>query len=199
MTINAIGLVASAAQLALLQRAFIRPQRSMGGIVAHVVLSEQHSDTLQVTEHPVERGAAVADHAIKQPAEVTIKCGWSNSPPSTGLTLTGASVPITVTEVYQTLLRQQSELALVQVQTGKRLYTNMLLVNLQATTEPGSENVLLITATYRQLLLAGTQTLSLAPGTSTKQADPRATGAVSEGGAKQLKLAPMYGNPQAGP
>lgn len=39
--------------------------RKIGMIVPSVVVSEKHTDTLEITEHPVEVGAAIADHAYK--------------------------------------------------------------------------------------------------------------------------------------
>lgn len=66
-----------------------RPPRSIGGIVAQVTLEERHQDDLEITEHPVERGAAITDHAFKHPAEVIIKCAWSNSLPANTGAATG--------------------------------------------------------------------------------------------------------------
>ena len=48
-------------------------------ILADVVIEEQHTDNLEVTQHPVERGANISDHAYKTPAVVTLYLGWSLS------------------------------------------------------------------------------------------------------------------------
>lgn len=81
---------------------YIKPQRGFyppggtgatGSFVAHTVIEEIHRDDLEISEHPIEQGAAVADHSFKRPAEVVIKCAWSNSPPSSG-GLTGAALGI---------------------------------------------------------------------------------------------------------
>jgi len=53
-------------------------------IIAHATIEERHHDELEVTDHPVEQGAMINDHAYKRPAEVTLHLGWSNSPPSPG-------------------------------------------------------------------------------------------------------------------
>lgn len=53
---------------------------ALSPIIAQATVEEQHSDELRITEHPVEEGAAIADHAYKMPAEVTIRGIWSNSP-----------------------------------------------------------------------------------------------------------------------
>ena len=44
-----------------------------------VTIEEVYNDELQITEHPVEKGAEVTDHAFKRQPDVTIKCGWSNA------------------------------------------------------------------------------------------------------------------------
>lgn len=48
-------------------------------IVANVTVEEKHQDDLEITEHPVEQGGAITDHAFKKPAEVTVRMAWSNS------------------------------------------------------------------------------------------------------------------------
>lgn len=60
-------------------------------IVAQITLEEHHTDEMQITDHPVEKGAIISDHAYKLPAEVRITCGWSNSP-SKATGLIGAAV-----------------------------------------------------------------------------------------------------------
>lgn len=77
------GFVAAGAQLGL-QSIVIRPARKIGPLSAQVTISESHSDELEITQHPVEQGAAISDHAFKRPAELTIVCAWSNSPPGNG-------------------------------------------------------------------------------------------------------------------
>ncbi len=92
------GFVAAAAQIGL-QNVLIRPVRkisnptysfqgqifTLSDIVAQAVLEEKHVDRLEITEHPVEYGAAISDHAFKIPAEVVLTLGWSNSPTATGV------------------------------------------------------------------------------------------------------------------
>jgi hypothetical protein len=82
---------------------YIKPQRgfypsadsgSTEAIVAHTTLEEVHRDDLEISEHPIEQGASIADHAFKRPAEVIIKCAWSNSPKPTTSGIVGAALGI---------------------------------------------------------------------------------------------------------
>lgn len=52
----------------------------MPDIKAMAVIRERHMDQLEITDHPVEQGASISDHAFKRPAEVTLEIAWSNSP-----------------------------------------------------------------------------------------------------------------------
>ena len=54
--------------------------RKIGPLAAMVTVSEKHEDELQITDHPVELGVTVSDHAFRRPSMVTIRCSWSNSP-----------------------------------------------------------------------------------------------------------------------
>ena len=57
----------------------IIPKGNIGGIAIQATLEERYTDTLIVTEHPVQIGASITDHSYLRLPEITIKCGWSNS------------------------------------------------------------------------------------------------------------------------
>lgn len=71
-----------------------------GGLQPHATIEEIHRDLLEITEHPVELGAPVADHAFLRPAEVIIRCAWSDAPQNSpgligaALGIAGAASPI---------------------------------------------------------------------------------------------------------
>ncbi len=68
--------------MALTERAgslLLGGHRSIMGLFADVVIEENLSDELVITEHPVEKGSPISDHCYKAPPEVTMKIGWSES------------------------------------------------------------------------------------------------------------------------
>lgn len=104
---NFAGFVSSGLQLGL-QTITIRPQRGFANIVlddgstlapfeAQATIEEHHLDELEVTDHPVEIGAPITDHAYKRPAELTLHLGWSNSP-STSSGLIGSALAVAATQ-----------------------------------------------------------------------------------------------------
>lgn len=121
-------------------------------ITADVVEEEEHRDVLFITEHPVESGAAVNDHAFKRPAEVSIRMGWSNS---------SHYYPFYVQYIYKVLLRFQADRTPFDLYTGKRVYHNMLLTSLMVRTDSTTEYALIVDATLTEIFLVQTQAATI--------------------------------------
>lgn len=201
---GAVGILAAGAQLSLASL-MIKPHRAIGAFTAHATVREDHTDSLQITEHPVEQGATIADHAYKLPAEVVIEAMWSNSPASgagsgiaspqaytSAFVGTGAGQ---VADIYAKLLELQESRILFDVYTGKRVYRNMLLRTLVQKTDKDTEFALRVTATCRQVVIAKTQTLTV-PAPASAQTFPGSTAQTINQGAKALQPAPHF---HAGP
>ena len=153
--------------------ALFKPQRRIGIIVADVTIEETGRDELEITRHPVELGAQITDHAYKQPAEVTIRAGWSDS----------LRLPGYLKGVYASLLALQSSRAPFLLVTGKRTYANMLIAGLSITTDSATENALIVTVTCRQVLIVSSRTTTVAP--RGQQRLPQATSATESAGTRQ--------------
>lgn len=160
--------------------------RTIMGLFADVTVEEKHKDELKITEHPTEVGAAISDHAYKEPPEVMMKVGWSESAGTLngflGDTILGGNTSLTI--VYQTLLQLQEQAVPLIISTGKRLYTNMLIKSLGCTTDLQTENVLMIDITFKKVIMVSTQTTFIA---IENQASPEATAGVADGGTVQPK------------
>jgi len=160
--------------------------RMIGFIMPDVVTEEVHHDELVITDHPVETGATISDHAFLRPVEVEMRCGWSNS------TVGFVGYVELVYEALQAL--QQSRIPF-DVFTGKRVYSNMLIRSLSVTTDPTSEWALMVTASLREVIITSTET-SATDGTTTggapqsAQADPASTAATQNTGHETLQAAP---------
>ncbi|MEH3117121.1 MAG: hypothetical protein PGN25_05795 [Methylorubrum populi] len=153
--------------------------RSIGGIIPDVVLEENHRDSLLITKHPVEAGAAITDHAFLLPAEVEMRCGFSNS---------SHGDPGYARAVYDALRRIQASRRPFTVFSGKRRYKDMLIADLGVTTEARTENVLAVAVRLQQIIIVSTKTAGA--GTSTagvgaSQASPESTGSVQNSGEKR--------------
>lgn len=168
----------------VLETVLFKQGRSIAGIIPNVVVDESHVDELTITNHPVEQGAAISDHAFKNPAQVTVRYGFGMS--GTALSFSGAGGDPKA--IYQQLLDIQSSRVPFDLITGKRSYQNMLIATLAVTTDAQSENALLVTATMREVLIVETSTVALAP--AEVHADPEKTAATSNTGVKQPQEKP---------
>lgn len=178
-------------------------------IIAQATIEERHTDFLEVTEHPVEQGASIADHAFKRPAEIVLRLGWSNSPSTSG-SLASAAVGVgsafnrgvalaagafqlgkaaqsvlsgssvdQINSIYAQLLTLQESRALFTLYTGKRMYTNMICKVLSTETDYTSANTLPITMVCQQIILVNTQKVTLP---ANNQANPSATASPTNRG-----------------
>lgn len=218
---SVVGFVLPAASIGL-GSLLIRPKRrgffpfndegeALAPIVAQATVEEIHDDELEITDHPIEEGAVISDHAFMRPCEVVIRCMWSNSPSGqSGLisqavgvgaalskavgvvaavastvqaaqSLTSGNSQDQVTAMYEKLRKLQSDRIPFDLFTGKRGYSNMLLKSLRVDTDEKTENALMVTAVCRQVIIVSTQTVSIKA-----QANPAATGGIKNLGATSL-------------
>ena len=157
----------------------LRPQRSLGGIIFEVTLEESHEDSLQITEHPVEQGASVSDHAFCKPAALTLRAATSGA----GSAASGVASP---EELYEKLLALQRGREPFEIITGKRKYANMLLESLSVVTDEGTEHVLSVSAQCREVIIVNTVAVSV-PASRTRHANPKKTAATTDKGTKQTR------------
>ncbi|MBC17082.1 MAG: hypothetical protein CL942_08525 [Desulfovibrio sp.] len=160
---------------------YVRPARSIGGLVMDVTVEENHNDDLEITDHPVENGANVTDHAFMQPPTVSITAGVSDS----GGTSTGDKRSV---EAYEKLLELQKKREPFDLITGKRVYKNMLIRSLSTTTDKETENALIFTAELREVIMATVQAVSIP---RSRQRRGMATGGTDSTGQKQLESKPQ--------
>ncbi|QBX80179.1 phage baseplate protein [Citrobacter tructae] len=149
----------------ILSAIFRLQSRKIGILVPSVVVSEKHIDALEITEHPVEVGASVNDHAYKRASEVTMECGFAGGGSILDLVdISGIGLGIgqSPKEIYQQMLDIQASRVPFDVITGKRTYKNMLIRAIEVTTERTSENVLSCVLTLREVLMTQTQNISVA-------------------------------------
>ncbi|CAK8736430.1 hypothetical protein SODG_000143 [Sodalis praecaptivus] len=172
----------------ILSTLFSQPSRKIGLLVPDVVMSEKHQDQLEITEHPVEIGAEIADHAYKRPAELTMEVGFAGGGSLLDLWDTakiGLSLGLSPRETYQKLLELQASRQPFDVITGKRQYSNMLIRAIEVTTDKASENVLMAVLTLRELNMTRTETATVM-----RQANMRegtTTSSVANTGVKTTK------------
>lgn len=183
----------------------VRPQRSIGGLVADITVEEEHQDELAITQHPVEKTADITDHAYPLPVTLTVRVGYSPAGPAPGSVLGalfssisniasifGAGDPVPLQTIYDQYLQMQKGRQLLEVQTGKRLYENMLIRTISLVTDKDTENALFLTLGLQEIILVETTTVTVPA--NNVQDDPSKTGNVQKAGTKNLTPNPASYN-----
>jgi len=145
------------------------PRRAIGEFTATVVVDETSHDGLEVTQHPVQQGASITDHAFVKPATVSITAMWD-----------GVDEPLE--ETYEKLLKLQASRDPFDIVTGKRVYRNMLFTSLSVTTDAMTENALSVYAEFVEVLIT-TLAITSVPSRD-KQKNAGKTGATQRAGKK---------------
>lgn len=156
-----------------------------------VTIEEVYNDELQITEHPVEQGAAITDHAYKRQPDVVLKCGWSNadyaallSSPVVDFDDFGSTTQSEyIDAVYSQLLKLQESRVRFDAVTSRRKYSNVLLQGLRVVHDAKTSGALMLTATLRQIRIVQTKATRLPP--RDDQADPSRTAETQNTGSKQ--------------
>lgn len=133
-----------------------------GRIVAQVTVSEDHDDDLIITEHPVQAGAAINDHAFKRPAELRVQIGFSNAYAS-DYNLGS------VKAIYEQILALQATRLPFRVYTARRIYNNMLVASLRTHTDARLEFSLLADIAFKEVVLVNTSVIAVSPTTLNQQ------------------------------
>ena len=168
--------------------------RAIGTIVPDCVIEEHHSDKLIITDHPVETGAAITDHAFRMPSEVTMKIGFSNST---------AKTEGWVQQAYQLLLALMQQRQPFSVSTGKRLYRNMLIQGMEVVTDQTTEWALICSVVLREIIIVSSSQSGGNPSIASNpsdQASPETTNPPVTSGNVQLGSAdglPTFAQSQA--
>lgn len=160
---------------ALAVTVLIRPRRIIGFLIPDVTLDEVARDNLVITQHPVEQGVQLSDHAYATPIELEMSLGWSNG--TTGLFGRTALI-------YQELLLLQKALEPFTVYTPGRAYRNMLIRTLEKHTNAQIADSLMVRVVLQQVITATTMTMAIA--TAATQALPQKTAPILEAGTRQL-------------
>ena len=174
--------------------------RSMGGLVFDAVFEETHESELEVTDNPVETGVVVSDHVFMKPLKVTLSAGVSDTPLKYWQSAGGtgqdawtkqdgddpfASDSGRVRRAYELLTELQALAEPFDVQTGLKLYSNMVCTSIRTSQDKETAGALLFTATLREVIIVYTQVVSYPPRKA--GATKRQAGAKKDKGEQQGK------------
>lgn len=151
---------------------------NIGGWFFDAFLNVDYNSTLRVTEHPIQTGADVTDHAYMEAEQLVFEIGMSDVAKSLvdGQFTQGWSRSVTA---YQVLKELQRSRVPMQVKTRLQLYKNMIVENLRAKDDYTTLNGLKCVVTMREIFIAQVSTVTV----STR---PQVTGSTKAGEAQAI-------------
>lgn len=137
------------------------------------VIRESHSSELTVTENPVETGVVIADHAFMQPLHLEIEAAVGDASVRLTDPSTGAKIPdaqwlrggqaTRSVNAFAKLQALQAAAEPFSIQTGLRLYRNMVVRSLSAETDKDNATMLLFRASLTEVIRVSTETVTFTP------------------------------------
>lgn len=114
-------------------------------------LRESHRSSLRITQHPVEFGADITDHAYREPFEIEVQGAVSNDPIGDVDGIVYGAGKTRSAAAWDQLIELQNTRAIFDVQTGLKLYRNMMLTSVTAAQDAVTGRALFFTARFREI------------------------------------------------
>jgi hypothetical protein len=125
------------------------------------VISAQHTTRRQITEHPVQWGAAISDHSYQLPALLTLEVGMSDAMSSFNFGQyspdSGAGKSV---NAYQTFVELQKTGQPFIVNTHLQRYTNMVIENISITDNNKTTYSAKFSISFKEIFIGITSTVS---------------------------------------
>jgi hypothetical protein len=123
-------------------------------------INETHAFDSVITDHAIEAGGKVTDHAVRAPSQLNLSGIVSNTP----FTNTFVSVdPFRAEGAFATLLQYQNDAAVLTVTTKLAVYESMLLKSVRVTRDVDTANIVALDLEFRELRLAGSEFAAVGP------------------------------------
>ena len=178
--------------------------RKFDSMIFDATISENHTSELEVTDSPIETGQSISDHAFMKPLTLKISASVSDVVLNpfkrfgSGLTFSGSTKRSK--KAFEMLQELQAKAEPFDIQTGLKLYKNMVISRLSATQDKDSGQILNVDIDVREVIIVSTATVTYPSRAKAKQAQKtknkgtQQAGEVAKTDPKQKSLATQLNN-----
>lgn len=152
---------------------------NIGGFFFDAYLRLDHTRKTKITQHPVETGAAITDHAYVEPAELIIEVGMSDACVSYVQGQFNQKYTRSVSAI-DTLWKLQEQRIPMDVLTRLKLYRNMLIEVISVPDDWQTINGLKATVTLREIEVVQVKTVTMNSKASSSK-NPQKTATTNKG------------------
>lgn len=125
-------------------------QTSMGDFYFDAVFKTEHNATMMITEHPVQTGAPIADHAYLEPEEITCEIGMTD--------VNGDGLSVQMYQQLRELMNRREPFTLV---TRLHSYENMLISALSVPDDYTTMFAMKATIVFKQIRVVQVATIQV--------------------------------------
>ena len=141
--------------------------RTFEAMFFDAIVSQTHTNTVTVTNHPVEDGADIADHLRSQPDELSVAVIVSNNPilvlaSIRAQPISGFGDPSSRAEDAHEFIRNlMRDKELVNFSTTLRDYQNMAITSMTVDRDATTGNMVQLNLSLREIIIATTENVDL--------------------------------------
>lgn len=144
-----------------------RTRDSVAGMQFDAVISEQHSQRLQVTENPIETGVSIADHCFVEGAELQLTASVADVKMANAAGGYESSIGRS-NYAYQKLADlerklAQNELEPFEIVTSVKVYKRMVMTEIQMSRDKMTSLLGRFQMTFKQIITIDTQRVAYTP------------------------------------
>lgn len=129
---------------------------TFGNFVFDAVFSTDHSANLTVTQHPVQSGASISDHAYMEPDEVSIEIGMTDV--ASNATSAGTSRSVNAYTQLRAIMEQREPVTLI---TRLKTYQNMIITSMSAPDDYKTMHALRVSVYFQQINIVSVSTIAV--------------------------------------
>lgn len=126
-----------------------------GRFIFDAVFSTDHSANATVTQHPVQSGASISDHAYMEPDEVSVEIGMTDTAASVS---GGASHSVNAYTQLRAIMELREPFTLI---TRLKTYRNMLITSISAPDDYRTMNALRASIVFQQVNVVSVSTVTV--------------------------------------
>lgn len=125
-----------------------------GRFVFDAVFSTEHRLNITTTQHPVQQGASISDHAYIEPDEVSIEIGMTDA----AITAGESSHSVNAYNQLRAIAEERQPVTLV---TRLHTYTNMVITSLSAPDDNTTMNALKASIYFQKINIVSVATMKV--------------------------------------
>lgn len=137
---------------------------SQGNYIFDAFFSINHESNLTITEHPIQSGASISDHAYMEPQSVTFEIGMSDvmkDIPSTAIKSFSGVESSRSANAYKILRQLQKDRIAINAITRLGTYNNMLIETISAPDDNKTLYGLKATVTLKEIFVVNVTTVKI--------------------------------------